>query len=247
MGLQVHSTDMVLILSMVLAANSWASTIRGFDKPAKEERGILGESELTKGKVKIYCADVGRFMLVEINDPGLKGARDIWLRKKMGDVMPACNDSDTGVIRLDGAAQYGYLAGIKGGFAFVMSADGSSGFMGVRVYSLLDGVLVYDHDFDSTVPAVLTTAGKTTVMRFHIEIHTRCQPTGAEASSCWKEIRAGAVIPESVKITPPPCDALLKTNPDMLGALVAVPVEIDLSSPKKPKFIDGAATCTVPG
>ena len=238
---------MVLSLALILVAAAGSpSPLRGFDKPAKEERGILGESELTKGKVKIYCADVGRFMLVEINDPGIKGARDMWLRKKNGDAMPPCNESDVGVVRLDGAAQFGYLAGIKNGFAFVLGADSASGFQGLRVYSLTDGVLVYDHEINILEPVALVVEGKRTLMRFHIEIHTRCQPTGEAATSCWKEIRSGAEVPESVTLAPPPCDALLVKHPDMLGALVSVPVEIDLSAPKKPKYLNGAASCSVP-
>ncbi len=222
------------------------SPLSGFEKPAKEERGFLGESELGKGKVKIYCADVGRSMLVEINDPGVKGARDLWLRKKLGDAMPPCDANDSGVTRLDGAAQFGYLAGIKGGYAFVLSADSASGFRGLRVYALTDGVLVYDSEFNGSQPITLVTDNKRTVLRAHVEIHARCQPSGDEAVSCWKELRADSAIPESVQLTPPPCDALLKTHPETLGAVVSVPVEIDLSNSKKVKFRDGAATCSAP-
>jgi hypothetical protein len=236
---------MTLLLALLFAASP-ANPFHGFDKPVKEERGTLGESELAKGKVKIYCADVGRWMLVEITDPGVKGAKDLWLRKKVGDTMPPCDANDSGVTRLEGAEQFGYLAGIKGGYAFVLSAEVSGGFRGLRVYSLINGVLVYDGEFDAGQAATLVSEGKTTLLRFHIEIHARCQPTGDEAVSCWKELRADAAIPEGVAITPPPCDALLKSQPDMLSAAVAVPVEIDLASPKKPKFIAGAATCSAP-
>jgi len=233
---------MIFILAFALAA----SPLSGFEKPVKEERGSLGESELTKGKVKIYCADVGRWMLVEINDPGLKGARELWLRKKLGDAMPPCDANDSGVTRLDGAAQFGYLAGIKGGYAFVLSADSASGFRGLRVYALTDGALVYDGELNATQPMTLVAEGKRTLLRGHIEIHARCQPSGEEAVSCWKELRADSAIPQSVQLTPPPCDALLKSHPDTLGAMVSVPVEIDLSVSKKVTFRDGAATCSAP-
>ncbi|MBL9037901.1 MAG: hypothetical protein JNG84_05230 [Archangium sp.] len=237
-----------LVVSLLISAPppSTNQPFRGFEKPAKEERGTLGESQLSVGKVKIYCADVGRWMLVEINDPGLKGARGMWLRKKKGDAMPPCDANEADVTALEGAAQYGYLAGIKGGYAFVLSADGAAAFRGVRVYSLVNGALIYDGEFDARQPTSLVSENRTTLMRFHSEVHARCQPTGDEAVSCWKEIRADVAIPDDVKLTPPPCDAVLKSHPDMLGALVAVPVEIDLASASKRKFIDGAATCSAP-
>ncbi len=233
-------------LSLALLTLAAGSPLTGFEKPPKEERGFLGDSETGKGKVKIYCADVGRWMLVEINDPGIKGARDLWLRKKLGDAMPPCDANDSGVTRLDGAAQFGYLAGIRGGYAFVLSADSASGFPGVRVYALADGVLVYDGEFFAAQPITLVTEGKKTLLRAHVEIHARCQPSGDEAVSCWKELRADAAIPATVELTPPPCDAALKAHPEMLGAMVAVPVEIDLSNAKRVKFLNGAATCSAP-
>lgn len=160
--------------------------------------------------------------------------------------MPPCNEEAAGVTRLESAAQFGYFAGIKGGYAFVISADSASGYRGVRVFSLLDGVLVFDGEFNVSQPASVVSEGKSTLMRFHRELHARCQPTGDEAVSCWKELRADAKVPESVEIKPPPCDAVLKANPDMLGAMVSVPVEIDLASASTVKFRNGIATCSSP-
>lgn len=239
---------MMLLITLALAASTapTVSPFRGFEKPAKEQRGTWGESELAKGKVKVYCADVGRWMLVEITDPGVKGARGLWLRKKNGDAMPPCDINETGVTQLEGAAQYGYLAGIKGGYAFVLGADVASGFRGLRVYSLLNGAMVFDGEFDTQQPSTLVSEKQTTLLRFHSEIHARCQPTGSEAVSCWKELRADAAISESVKLTPPPCDELLKSHPDMLSAMVSVPVEIDLAQSSKRTFLDGSATCSAP-
>ena len=234
---------MLLILTVLLAASP-PPPIKGFDKPKKEERGVLGESELAKGKVKIYCADVGRWMLVEVTDPGLKGARDVWLRKKIGEAMPPCEASESGVTRLEGAATYGYVAGVKGHFVFVTSADGASDRRGVRVYSLVDGAEVYTAELSTQFPATVTSDGKTTVLRFHLGIHARCEPLGDDASSCWKEIKEGANIPAQVAVEPPPCEALLKRHPDRMGIQVAVPAEVDLSSPKVVKFTAGPATCT---
>ena len=51
---------MTFLISLLLAAAP-VNPFRGFEKPVHEERGTWGDSELAKGKVKIYCADVGRW------------------------------------------------------------------------------------------------------------------------------------------------------------------------------------------
>ena len=86
--------------------------------------------------------------------------------------------------------------------------------------------------------------GKSLWLRFHVAVTSTCNPLGAEAASCWQEIRESARVPESVEIKPPPCDAVFKGKTGMPGpALISLPAEVDLSSPKTLRYLPGAATC----
>ena len=80
---------MTWLLALLCAAAPVAKPprIQGLDKPKKEQRATLGQSPTTEAKVKIRCVDVGASMLVEVNDPGLMGARAMWLEKKNGTTM----------------------------------------------------------------------------------------------------------------------------------------------------------------
>jgi hypothetical protein len=236
---------MSLLLTLVLAAAP-PLPIVGLDKPKKEQRATLGDSETTKGKVKIHCVDVGSAMLVEVDDPGLVGARDVWLRKKTGDAMPPCDANEAGVTHVTGIPGYGYVVGTRGEYLFAMSSDEFGDRSGVRVFSLKDGVQLFEADVGLQRPLTLTTEGKALVMRFHLMVSLTCEPLGAEAAECWKQVRENAHVADSVDIKPPPCDAVFKGKKDVLPgtAQVALPAEVDLSvSPRRVKHIAGAATC----
>jgi hypothetical protein len=237
----------MLIVSMLLAAapaTPVAGRLKGLDKPKKEQRATLGESETTRGKVKIRCVDVGASMLVEIDDPGLMGAKEVWLKKKLGDAMPPCDANESGVTHITGIPGYGYVAGTKGDYLFATSADSFTDRSGLRVFSLVTGEQLYETEFNVDQPITLTAEGKSLWLRFHVAVTSTCNPLGAEAASCWKEIRESARVPESVEIKPPPCDAAFKGKSAMPGpALISLPAEVDLSSPKTLKYLPGAATC----
>ena len=235
---------MTLIISLlVLAAAPAASPLQGLDKPKKEQRATLGEREHTTGRVTIHCVDVGASMLVEINDPGLMGARDVWLKKKTGDVLPPCDANDAGATHVGGAEGYGSVAGTKGDFLFVTSADSFTDRRGLRVFSLTTGEQRYEAEFNEGQPITLTADGKSLLLRFHLAISSTCEPRGDEAAACWKQLRESANVPDGVDIKPPPCDAVFKGKTGMGTALISLPAEVDLTAPKKVKYRQGAATC----
>jgi hypothetical protein len=183
-------------------------------------------------------------MLVEIDDPGLMGSKEVWLRKKAGDVMPPCDANEAGVTHVPGIPGYGYVAGIKGDFLFATSADSFSDRAGLRVFSLTTGDQVYETEFNLDQPFTISAEGKSLMLRFHVAVTSTCNPLGAEAETCWKEIRESARVPEGLEIKPPPCDAVFKSKTGLPGpALIALPAEVDLSAPKTLKYRAGAATC----
>jgi hypothetical protein len=236
---------MTPLLAVLLAAAPVAkpSPLQGLDKPKKEQRGTLGESPSTKGKVKIRCLDVGPSMLVEVNDPGMMGARDVWLEKKTGDAMPVCDESDAGGTHVSGAEGYGYVEGTKGEFLFVTSADAFGDRQGLRVFSLLTGAQVYEAEFSLQQPVQVSLEGKSVLLRFQLAITSTCEPRGEELASCWKQLRESANVPDAVEIKPPPCDAAFKGKTGFGASLIALPAEVDLSKPKTVKYRPGAATC----
>lgn len=234
----------MLLVALLLAAAP-PTYVKGLDKPKKEQRATLGDSETTKGKVKIHCVDVGAAMLVEIDDPGLMGARDVWLRKKQGDAMPPCDANESEVTHVTGIPGYGYVAGTKGEYLFAVSADAFGDRMGLRVFSVTTGEQLYETDFSLQHPVTLTAEGKSLRMRLHVAVTATCDPLGAEAATCWKEILDTARVPDGLELKPPPCDAAFKGKPALPGtAQVALPAEVELSaSPRKAKYVAGAATC----
>ena len=233
-----------LVTLLVLGAPPRGHTLTGLDKPKKEQKATLGESETTKGKVSLRCREVGEVVIYEVNDPGLIGARDLWLEKK-GATTPPCDANErSGRVQLHGAEGFGYVAGSKGDFLFVTSADGFGEKQSLRVFSLSSGNQLFETEYSSQQPLTLTVEGKSVWLRFHQSVVVTCEPHGETAEACWKDIREAARVPESVEIKPPPCDAIFKGKSHLAGtSQVSLPAEVDLSNPKVVKFRPGAATC----
>jgi hypothetical protein len=237
----------VLALTLALLAATPRPLVEGLDKPKKAQTGKLGKSELVpNGVVTVRCVDAGKVMVVEVIDPGLKGAADAWLKKKTGDAMPPCDGNDADTTRLDGVIGYGYVAGTKGDFLFVQSADGFGDRDGLRVLSLSTGALVLDVERSTQKPASLHADGAALWLRFHEAVVATCDPVGAEAEKCWQEVRDAAKVPKELEVKPPPCAKYEKAITAAPGsAQVALPVEVDLNAPKTKRFRAGEATCSV--
>ena len=147
---------MLAPLLLILAA---VPSVQGLDKPKKAQTAKLGKSELAAGTVVARCWDLGKVMLVEVNDPGLKGAKDAWLKKKTGDAMPPCDGNDTDTQHLESIAGYGYVEGSKGDFIFVAGSDTFGDRIGLRVVSATNGALLVDVERSISKPATLTVRG----------------------------------------------------------------------------------------
>lgn len=237
---------MLLILAVILAAPP-APAVEGLDKPKKTQIGKLRKSELTpNGTVTVKCFDAGAVMVVEINDPGLMGASDAWLKKKTGPTMPVCDGVDTDVIRLDAMIGYGYSIGTKGDFLFVQSADSFGDREGVRVFSLTSGALVLEAERSLQKPATVKAEGAVMRFRFHEMVGATCDPIGDETEKCWQLIRDAAKIPSELQVKAPSCAKHQKAIEAAPGSSqIAVPVEVDLAAPKTKHFVAGEATCGV--
>ena len=235
-----------MLLTLLLLAATPRPAVEGLDKPKKAQLGKLGKSELAAGDVTVRCVDVGKFMLVEIKDPGLKGARDAWLKKKNGDVLPPCDANETDVLRVD-VGGYGYVDGTRGDFIFATSADGFGDRVGLRVFSATTGAMLLDVERSTQKPATFKVEGASLWLQYLEGIPATCDPAGELAAACWKELRESAKIPETLELKAPPCDAEFKGKKVFPGSSqIAVPVEVDLNSPAKTKrFRAGEATCSI--
>lgn len=233
----------MLLTLLILSA---VPSVQGLDKPKKAQTAKLGKSELAAGTVVAKCWDLGKVMLVEIDDPGLKGAKDAWLKKKTGDAMPPCDGNDTDTTHLESVAGYGYIEGTKGDFILVAGSDTFGDRLGLRVVSATNGALLVDVERSISKPASLHAEGTSLWLRFHGSVPATCDPVGAEGEACWKQVVADAKIPEDVKVTPPDCAKVFKGKQVLPGsALLAVPMEIDLNAPKTKRFRAGDATCDI--
>ena len=236
-----------MYLLLLLLAAGPRPTIEGLDKPKNVQVGKLGKSENAAGPVTIRCVDVGKFALVEIKDPGLIGAKDAWLRKKNGAAMPPCDANDAEATHVEGLSGFGYVDGTKGDFIFATSADTFGDRAGLRVFSATTGAMLLDVERSTQKPASLSTEGTSVWLRYHEALPATCDPVGAEAEKCWKQLREDAKIPEDLTLKAPPCEKELKGKNVLPGsALLAVPVEVDLTAPKTSKrFRAGDATCAL--
>ncbi|GMU61544.1 MAG: hypothetical protein AMXMBFR34_33070 [Myxococcaceae bacterium] len=235
-------------LLLVLLAAAPHPGVDGLEKPKKAQTGKLGKSELAPGgTITVKCFDAGAVMVVEVNDPGLKGAADAWLKRKQGDVLPPCDANDADATRLDGVIGFGHVLGKKGDFLFAQSADGFGDRVGLRVFSLPSGALVLDVERSVQKPASLHAEGDSLWLRFHEAVVATCDPIGDNAERCWQEVRDSAKVPADLKLTPPPCDKHHKQLEATPGSSqLAIPVEVELKAPKKSKrFRAGEATCSV--
>ncbi len=236
----------MMLFTLLLLTAAPRPAIEGLDKPKKSQIGKLGPSELTKGTVTVRCFDLGKVMLVEVNDPGLKGARDAWLKKKTSDAMPPCDGSDADVIHLEGVGGYGSVDGTRGDFIFATSADGFGDRVGLRVFSATTGAMLLDVERSMQKPVTFHPDGASLWLRFNEGIPATCDPVGAEAETCWKQLREDTKIPATLELKPPDCGAAFHGKKLLPGsALLAVPVEVDLNAPKTKKFRAGEATCDV--
>lgn len=233
----------MLISLLILSA---VPSVQGLDKPKKAQTAKLGKSELAAGTVTARCVDLGKVMLVEVNDPGLKGAKDAWLKKKTTDAMPPCDGNDADPTHLESVAGYGYIEGTKGDFIFVAGSDTFGDRLGMRVVSATNGALLVDVERSISKPASLHAEGPSLWLRFHGAIPATCDPVGDQAENCWKQLVTDAKIPEDVKVKAPDCTKAFKGKTALPGAaLIAVPMEIDLNAPKTVRFRTGDATCDI--
>ena len=236
----------MLLIALLALAASPRPNVEGLDKLKKPQVGKLGKSQLAEGTVTVRCFDLGKVMLVEVNDPGLMGAKDAWLKKKTGEAMPPCDGSDAEVTHLEGVGGYGSIDGVKGEFVFASSADSFGDRMGLRVVSATTGAMVLDVERSLQKPVTLHAEGASLWLRFNEAVPATCDPHGAEAESCWKQIREDAKIPADVKVKAPNCAAAFKGQQVLPGsAQLAVPVEVDLKAPKTKHFRAGDATCSL--
>jgi hypothetical protein len=237
----------MLTLTLALLAAPPRPAVEGLDKPKKVQTRKLGKSELMAGgTVTVKCFDAGKVMVAEVHDPGLMGAANAWLKKKEGDALPPCDGNDTDGAHLEPLIGFGHVVGVKGDFLFAQSADNFGDREGLRVFSLPSGALVLDVERSVQQPATVRVQGERVVLRYHEAVAATCDPVGEGAARCWAQIRDAAKVPVDVDIAPPPCGKYqMQLEPAPGGAQVALPVEVDLSSPKSKRYVAGQATCSL--
>jgi hypothetical protein len=236
---------MAMILLSLLFAATPNGHVEGLDKPKGVRVVKLGKSELAEGEVTARCLDLGKSMLVEVIDPGLMGARDVWLKKKTGPAMPPCDGNELDALHVKGMAGTSYLDGTRGDFIFSIGPDAFGDRIGLGVFSATTGAMLLDVERSMAKPATLVPEGTRLWLRYHQALPgvASCDPVGVRAEACWKQLRVEAKIPDDVKLKPPRCEASAEGR----QFLLAVPVEVDLNSPmpQTKRFRAGEATCEI--
>ena len=205
-----------LILFFTISFNSDARTTTdyvGLTKPTYfNVRKISKSRNANRKNIVQNCWVYKNFSVIEINDPGNKGAVDIHVRPRVaGEPDNSCKLKYTGKSKtLEHMG--GYFVGVVGDHVFIDDADSFGGEMAFQVLSSKTGKELF-RSIRHTGEKVLVRAGKTVGIRYTKALQVDC-PLLEEGKNCWKYILAANKIPENDKMKMPNC----KTSFEAVGA-----------------------------
>lgn len=140
----------LLGLAVVLGSSTSASVAltESFDKPVRKMVVNLGRSSYLKpnnpARIQLSCFYYRDFMVRELNDPGLKGARWVTVTPFINEDAPPCRPALASTERIMAKEWWSFL-GVKGSLLFLEAADGdSNGGMPFRVLDLETGKKIFE-------------------------------------------------------------------------------------------------------
>jgi hypothetical protein len=208
--IEFNGNSMTFALLLFLSSTSFAAwkTAKdyiGFTKPIYEKTSKLGKSRNALRKDIVQnCYVYRNFAIIEINDPGNKGAVDMSLRPRNPKHNPAgicVKDYKGNSIPLEQMG--GYFSGVAENLIFIDDADAFGGEMAFQVLDSKNGRELF-RTIRNINEKVLIRAGKTIGIRYTKALQVDCSLL-EEGKKCWKYILAANKIPESDKMRMPDC------------------------------------------
>jgi|GEM_PF-2831177 hypothetical protein len=205
-----------LILFFAVSVRSEVKTTSeyvGLTKPTYfNVRKISKSRNASRKDIVQNCWVYKNFSVIEINDPGNKGAVDIHIRpREAGEPALSCKLKYSGKSKtLEHMG--GYFVGVVDDHVFIDDADSFGGELAFQVLSSKTGKELY-RSIRNTNEKVLVRTGKTVGIRYTKALQVDC-PLLEEGKPCWKYILAANRIPENDKMKIPDC----KTSFEAVGA-----------------------------
>lgn len=230
---------------LISAAPKSAADFVGFTKPVYQKTTKIGKSRNANRKDIVQnCYVYKNFAILEINDPGNKGAIDISLRPRNPKHKPA------GICKRDYKGKStpleqmgGYFVGVAGDLVFIDDADSFGGEMAFQVLNSKNGRELF-RSIRNINEKVLIRAGKTIGIRYTKALQVDCSLL-EEGKNCWEYILAANKIPQNDKLRMPDCRKsyeALGATPDIRPQLAAW---VRVKNLKKPEitYLGGFIKC----
>jgi hypothetical protein len=261
-GIFLPCTTLLIYLSLtaVLGNSILASgaTTESFDKPVRKTVVNLGRSRYlmpnNTSRILLSCFYYQKFMIKELNDPGLKGVRWVTLTPILNEDAPACRLAHASTERFMAKAWWSFL-GVKDSFLFLEAADGDNGGMPFRVLDLNTGKKIFEDSawWNDHVEFVHATDQSVSLRYLRVVVADCSIPK--DGMNCWTKFRKRYGLTTA---TPPKCsgyriegekesaevDEGLPPAEIDTASTIAYPVEVDLFPQPKIKPISGPMKCT---
>lgn len=228
----------IFLLFSFLLPFSWSKSIDdyvGLTKPLQQITKKVGKSRNANRKDIVQnCWLYKNFAIIEVNDPGNRGAIDMSIRPRTPEQSPQaiCAQNYKGKNKtLEHMG--GYFIGVAGDIVFVDDADAFGGEMAFQALSAKTGKELF-RSIRNTNEKLLVRVGKFVGIRYTKALQVDC-PLLEEGKNCWKYILAANKIPDSNKIRMPDCRKpfeAMGATPDIRPQLAAWVRVKDLKKPE---------------
>lgn len=216
----------------------------GLTKPIFTKSQKIGKSLNSSRKDIVQnCWLYKNFSVIEINDPGNRGAVDIHVRPRAaGAPINSCKTQYKGKSKtLEHMG--GYFVGVVGELVFIDDADSFGGELAFQVLSSKTGKELF-RSIRNTSEKVLVRAGKTVGIRYTKALQVDC-PLLEEGKACWKYILNANKIPPSEKMKIPDCRPSFDAVGAALDSRPQLAAWVRVKNLKKPEitYLGGFIKC----
>jgi hypothetical protein len=229
---------------LIFSTYSFANKIE-FDEPQSQNKVSLGKSQDSDGQVEFECWNYKSYAIAQVNDPAIKGAKEIILRfnKTKSDICaPDFSGKEINLSDLSG--EY-YFQGAKGKYLFFESADSFGDQLAFQIRFSESGKKILSSTRNDGKSFLMVSQKNNNVsLSYHQALKVSCS-LAKEGHSCWQRILKENRVPSSLKLSAPDCKNSFEKGKSALDnqALVSAPVMIHNLSKPKIVFTAGTATC----
>lgn len=213
-------------------------------------------------QVQLHCFYYPKFLIKELDDPGLKGAVWVTISPIREVIAPACRQSHDADERFLDRGTWLFM-GVKGSFLFMEPPDGENGAMYFRIIDpttrrkiFEDTVVVWEAGREIDPFRFAGTGDGRMAIEYRRSVQSTCS-IPKDGLSCWNKIRAQLGIQTSAV---PKCTGYVEPGkkkwvigddglpPDELDSpsVIAYPVTVQLLLRPIRKVVAGPVSCTAP-